>query len=101
MKSTKPTVSFAESLGILVALLAILGYLIIGQKLTPHIPILLYSCCCCFMANGKDFLGMRSTKALWKGLNQDHSDYYFLVDRCLSCYLDLVWDDSNNYGLWF
>ena len=40
MKSTKPTVSFAESLGILVALLAILGYLIIGQKLTPHIPIL-------------------------------------------------------------
>ena len=40
MKSTKPTVSFAESLGILIALLAILGYLIIGQKLTPHIPIL-------------------------------------------------------------
>lgn len=36
MKSTKPTVSFAESLGILIALLAILGYLIIGQKLTPH-----------------------------------------------------------------
>ena len=32
MKSTKPTVSFAESLGILIALLAILGYLIIGQN---------------------------------------------------------------------
>lgn len=40
MKPAKPKVSFAESLFILVVLLAILGFLIIGQKLSPHIPIL-------------------------------------------------------------
>ncbi|MGK0552270.1 Na+/H+ antiporter NhaC [Enterococcus faecalis] len=40
MKPVKPRVSFVESLLILIALLAILGYLIIGQKLSPHIPIL-------------------------------------------------------------
>jgi NhaC family Na+:H+ antiporter len=40
VKPAKPKVSFAESLVILIALLAILGFLIIGQKLSPHIPIL-------------------------------------------------------------
>ncbi|KAF1297520.1 Na+/H+ antiporter NhaC [Enterococcus sp. JM4C] len=40
MKSEKPTLSFIESLVILLLLLAILGFLIIGQKLSPHIPLL-------------------------------------------------------------
>ncbi|WP_154840950.1 Na+/H+ antiporter NhaC [Staphylococcus pasteuri] len=37
----KNKVSFIESLIILILLLAILGYLIIFQKLSPHVPILL------------------------------------------------------------
>ncbi|MGC3858546.1 sodium:proton antiporter, partial [Enterococcus faecalis] len=40
MKTTKPTVSIAESLGILIALLAILGYLFVGQKFSAQFRIL-------------------------------------------------------------
>lgn len=40
MEKKKVHVTFIESVIILVLLLAVLGYLIIGAKLTPHIPIL-------------------------------------------------------------
>jgi len=39
-KSETKKVSFVESLIILLLLLATLGYLIIFQKLSPHVPIL-------------------------------------------------------------
>ncbi|EOL41967.1 Na+/H+ antiporter NhaC [Enterococcus phoeniculicola] len=55
MKPVKPKVSFAESLGILLILLAILGFLIIGQKLSPHIPILFVFMLLLFYGKWKGF----------------------------------------------
>ncbi|MGM0124796.1 Na+/H+ antiporter NhaC [Enterococcus sp. AZ194] len=55
MKPEKPKVTFAESLSILLLLLAILGFLIIGQKLSPHIPLLFVFMLLLFYGKWKNF----------------------------------------------
>ena len=65
-------ISLKESIAVLIVLLALLGVLIIGFQLSPHIPILAAFMCLLFYGRFKSSHGMRSMTGSSKESLRDH-----------------------------
>ena len=88
-------ISLKESIAVLIVLLALLGVLIIGFQLSPHIPILAAFMCLLFYGRFKKFTWDEIHDGIIKGINPD-----FSFDWCLSCFMDFIWNHPYDYGLW-
>ena len=84
-------ISLKESIAVLIVLLVLLGVLIIGFQLSPHIPILAAFMCLLFYGRFKKFS--------WDHPG-DHSDPDFSFDWHLGCLLDSIWNHPYDHGLW-